>query len=322
MSEKILVTGGAGFVGSYIVDELVNQGKEVKVMDDLRTGRVENIKHVMDKISFLQESVLNQNALDLFMKDVDTVYHLAAEVGVNRVIGRDKDIWENDYIGTEKALNAAVKNKVRKFLFTSTSEVYGKFDQEKLPMRENSSFVADTVYGKAKLDAENLVSEYAEKYNIAGISTRYFNAYGPRQTLNGYCVPHFIDAAMKGENIEIHGDGSQTRDLTYVDDAVALTMSLLDESIADKAKGDSFNIGTGLSVSMLDLSKKIIEMTGSDSEIVYKPKRRPADGYHKLGDATKILETTGLGADISLEEGLQRTIFEHQEKKAYSYRKA
>jgi UDP-glucose 4-epimerase len=310
---NILVTGGAGFVGSYIVEKLVKEGHDVRVIDDLRTGDLKNLESVIDKITFYQDSILNDQALEPLMHKIDVVYHLAAEVGVNRVIGRDKDVWENDYKGTVKVLNKALKYGAEKFLFTSTSEVYGKFDQKRLPMKENDKFKPDTVYGEAKLFSEKIISKYSKHFGITGVSTRYFNAYGPKQTLNGYCVPHFIDAALRGENIKIHGDGSQTRDLTYIDDAVKLTMALLDDNLKDKVKGESFNIGTGFAISMNDLAQKIIEMTGSKSKIVYIPKRRPTDGYHKQGAAMKILKVTGLKPKVGLEEGLEKTIVYHKQ---------
>ncbi len=309
---NILVTGGAGFVGSYIIEKLVNEGHDVRVIDDLRTGQLSNLSKVKDKIMFAEASVLNDYALGTLMHRIDIVYHLAAEVGVNRVIGRDKDVWDNDYESTARVLESALRHGTKKFLFTSSSEVYGKFDQKRLPMKEDDKFKPDTLYGEAKLLGEKLVSAYSKYFDITGVSTRYFNAYGPRQTLNGYCIPHFIDAALKGEDIKIHGDGSQTRDLTYIDDAVNLTMALLDGKLEDKVRGESFNIGTGFAISMNDLAKKIIGITKSKSKIVYVPKRRPTDGYHKQGDATKILKVTGLKPKINLEEGLKKTIEYHQ----------
>jgi len=309
---NVLVTGGAGFVGSYIVEQLVEEGYNVRVMDDLRTGNMKNLEKVIDKIEFCQASILDEVKLEQAMRNIETVYHLAAEVGVNRVIGRDQEVWANDYKGTVRVINKALKHGANKFMFTSTSEVYGKFDQKRLPMKENAKFEPDTIYGKAKLLSEKVVTKYARHYDMTAVSTRYFNAYGPRQTLNGYCVPHFIDAALKGEDIKIHGDGSQTRDLTYIDDAVKLTMALLDKRIKNKVKGEVFNIGTGFAISMNDLAEKIIAMTGSKSRVVYIPKRRPTDGYHKQGDATKILKVTGLKPKVSLEEGLARTIGYHK----------
>lgn len=310
---NVLVTGGAGFVGSYIIEKLIEEGHDVRVIDDLRTGDLNNLKSVIDKITFSKDSILNNKALEPLMHKIDTVYHLAAEVGVNRVIGRDKEVWENDYEGTANVIDTALRYGAKKFLFTSSSEVYGKFDQERLPMKEDDKFKPDTLYGEAKLLGEKLVSAYSQYFNITGVSTRYFNAYGPRQTLNGYCIPHFIDAALKGEDIKIHGDGSQTRDLTYIDDAVSLTMALLDDRLKSEVRGESFNIGTGFAISMNDLANKIIKMTGSKSKIIYIPNRRPTDGYHKKGDATKILEVTGLKPRVGLEEGLAKTIEYHKQ---------
>jgi len=251
---------------------------------------------------------LDKISVSKAMKGVDTVYHMAALVGVDRVMNKDEMVWKIDHEGTKNVLEAAVENGVKRIIFASSSEVYGKFDQESLPMNESQPFEPDTLYGVAKLKAEKLVADYAKEHGFTGVSVRYFNVYGPRQTLNGYCVPHFIDASIKGEEICIHGDGCQTRDLTYVDDAVRLTMALLDDKIKPKANGEVFNIGTGFSISMNDLAGKIIYMTLSDSKMVHIPMRRPTDGYHKQGDASKILNVTGLKPEVSLGDGLERTI--------------
>lgn len=308
MPKKVLVTGAAGFLGSHIVERLVQDGRMVVALDDLSTGLSDNLDGVRKSIDFVHGSIADEMLLDEVMDDIDTIYHMAGAVGVNLVCGRDEDVWAINYAGTRKVLDAAVKHGVQRFLFASTSEVYGHYDPVRLPMREDDDFAPDTPYGEAKLAAEQLVINHANDYGMQCVAARYFNVYGPRQTLNGYCVPHFIDAALKDVAILIHGDGSQTRDLTYVDDAVQLTMALLGENVLEASRGKSFNIGTGSNVPMIDLAKQIVEITGSKSPITYGPKRRPTDGYHKMGDPTRIVSVTGLKPAVSLEEGLERTV--------------
>lgn len=301
--KRALVTGGAGFIGSYLVKALLGNGYEVRVLDNLSTGLYSNVEilNKLGKVKFVYGDILDRDLLSESMGGVEEVYHLAAEVGVNRVLKISKQVlWSNDFTGTKYVLEEAANSKVNFVLFASSSEVYGKFDQEKLPMKEEDKFLPDTLYGEAKLKAEGLCKWFSDEYGIATVCTRYFNVYGPRQTLNGYCVPHFIDAALKNEPLRVHGDGTQTRDLTYIDDAIRLTLVVSDP----KYDKQVFNIGTGFSISMNDLAKKIINLSNSKSKTEYIPKRRPADGYHKCGDASKILNATGFKPETNLEDGL------------------
>ena len=301
---KVLVTGGAGFIGSHLVEKLVAKGEEVVVLDNLTTGNYENLMSVADKIEFIKADILDESALSKAMKNVSVVYHLAAEVGVDYVLKRPEKIRIVNYLGTKKVLEAAVREGVKRFLFASSSEVYGKYGNGNADLEEKMYFKPTTQYGKAKLLSEKLCKKFSEMNNISTICARYFNVFGPRQTMNGYCVPSFVDAALKNKEILIHCDGTQIRDLIYIDDAVKLTVAICN----DKFDRQVFNISTGFSISINDLVKKVIELSNSRSKIRYIPKRRPTDCYNKCGDPSKIFGATGLNARTSLEDGLMRCI--------------
>ena len=303
--QRTLITGGAGFIGSNLVEKLLKKGNQVVVLDNLSTGRRSNLEPFAERIEFIVGDILDTNSLSRAMEGVSTVYHLGAEVGVDRVMKKsEKQILKIDLEGTRRVLDLSVRKGVKTFLFASSSEVYGKVDQKKLPISEDRHFTPDTTYGKAKLLAELLGKDYSRKNGMSVVSIRFFNVYGPGQSLNGYCVPNFINAALTSQDLRIHGDGTQTRDLTYVDDAVKLMISVCDRKFDQQA----FNIGTGNSISMNDLAAKVIRLTGSQSKIKHVKKRRPTDSYHKCGDPRKIRQATGARTEFSLDEGLKKCI--------------
>jgi nucleoside-diphosphate-sugar epimerase len=223
----------------------------------------------------------------------------------------DTEVCETDYLSAVDLFYSAAKAGVGLLLFASSSEVYGKFPQDRLPMKENDRFTPDTVYGWAKFGAELMLDKICKETGMTGVSARYFNVYGPGQTLNGYCVPSFIDFALNDKDILIHGDGFQTRDLTYLDDAINATLSIANY----KSGNQIFNVGTQTEVTMLGLAKIILDLTKSRSKIVFIEPRRPTDLYHKMGDSTKLLNTTGIKPETNLIEGLNTTIRYYQEKR-------
>jgi UDP-glucose 4-epimerase len=305
MSEKILVTGGAGFIGSRLVEYLLKRGDDVAVLDDLSTGKESNLSSVMDQIDYNVGDIRNSETLDKCLDGVETIYHLAAIVGVNLVLRlSDRETLDVDLNGTKMVLEACKDSDVRNIFFASSSEVYGHYPQDKLPMSEADDFTPDTKYGEAKLSAEEMCKDFFEEYGIKTASARYFNVYGPRQTLNGYAVPHMVWAAINNKPIEIHGDGKQIRDFTYIDDTVAATVGICDGGFG----GEVFNIGTGRSINMNDLADLIISLSKSKSEKVYVQKRRPTDLHDKYSNPDKIKKSTGWVPKVGLEEGLARTI--------------
>jgi UDP-glucose 4-epimerase len=307
---NILVTGGAGFIGSSIVSELVKSNNKVTVLDNLSTGSLNNLEDIFSDLEFIKGDIRNPDIMKKAIKKKDIVYHMAAEVGVDRILKKDTEVCEIDYLAAVDLFNIAAKAGIEILLFASSSEVYGKFPQDRLPMKENDRFTPDTVYGWAKYGAELKLKEISEKTEMAGVSVRYFNVYGPRQTLNGYCVPNFINSSLNDHPITIHGDGSQTRDLTYIDDSVKMTLSVADY----KNNGEVFNIGTQTEISMLNLANIIRNLTGSKSRIKSIEPRRPTDLYHKMGDASKILNTTGIKSETNLKEGLIKCIENARDK--------
>jgi len=302
--KNILVTGGAGFIGSSIVKKLVNGSNRITVLDNLSTGSLNNLEDVFSDLEFVNGDIRDSELMKKLIRKKEVVYHMAAEVGVDRVLKKDTEVCETDYLAAVDLFNLAAKAGVEVLLFASSSEVYGKFPQDSLPMEEDDRFTPDTVYGWAKYGAELRLREISEKTKMAGVSVRYFNVYGARQTLNGYCVPNFIYFSLNGRDIIIHGNGSQTRDLTYIDDSVKMSLAVAD----CKNRGEVFNIGTQTEISMLNLANIIRDLTGSKSRIRFIEPRRPTDLYHKMGDASKILNATGIKSETNLNEGLATCI--------------
>jgi UDP-glucose 4-epimerase len=305
MSEKVLVTGGAGFIGSHLVEYLLKRGDHVVVLDDFTTGRKDNLSGVIDHIDYIKGDIRDRKALDKCLDGVGTVYHMAAIVGVN-LVNRlsDSETVNVDLNGTKTLLEGCKESGINNLFFASSSEVYGHYPQEKLPMSENDEFTPDTEYGKAKLSAEMLCKKFFEDYGIKTSSARYFNVYGPRQSLNGYAIPHMIHAAVRNEPLKIHGDGKQIRDFTYIDDTVDASVRICDGGYG----GEVFNIGTGKSINMNDLANIIIRLCDSKSEKEYVQKRRPTDLQDKYSNPNKIKKEIGWEPKIGLEEGLTRTI--------------
>jgi UDP-glucose 4-epimerase len=296
--KKVLVTGGAGFIGFPLAKKLA-EDNHVVVLDNFSTGR----RHNCENFDVIEGDIRNTD-IKKILKDVDVVYHMAAELGVERIAGRDKEVWEVEVEGTKNLLKACVSAGVKKFLFASSSEVYGHYTADKLPMSENHDFKPDTLYGQAKRLCEELCKSYSEKNGLKTISVRYFNVYGPMQTRGGFVIPAFIYSLLNGENIKIHGDGTQTRDFTYVDDAVDATIRVCQDGF-DK---EVFNIGSGKSVSMNELAKTLMDVSGIETGINYVPLRRPTDTHNKYADVTKIRKAVGWSATTGLEDGLRLTI--------------
>ncbi len=318
---KILITGGAGFIGSHLAEELLYQGEEVYVIDNLSTGRLENVKHLAANPHFhiTIETILEEKAVEELTKKCELIFHLAAAVGVRLIIEKPVDTIETNILGTEIVLKSANKFK-RKVILASTSEVYGK--NSKIPFREED----DSVYGPttksrwsyacSKAIDEFLALAYFHEKKLPVVIARLFNTIGPRQTGRyGMVVPSFIQQALLSHPITVYGDGKQSRSFTNVTDVVSALIGLSEHP---KAVGEVFNVGNGREITIERLAILIKKMTNSKSKIVYIPYDKAfekgfEDMIRRVPDITKINHLIGYKPEVNLEESLEKIIDYYRE---------
>ena len=310
---RVLVTGGAGFIGSHLCEQLVNRGDKVFVLDDLSTGRFENIEH-LPGVECVIDSTLNQEIVRDLVREVDVVYHLAATVGVQLVVDQPIQTIVNNIRGAETVLEEACRYR-RKLLITSTSEVYGKGASE--IFREDDDRVLGPThlhrwcYAASKQIDEFLALAYWRAKRHPVVVVRLFNTVGPRQTGRyGMVVPNFVRAALKNETVRVFGDGKQSRCFTYVGDVVPALVKLMDSSAVN---GEIFNIGSRSKVTIEELAKRIIAKTGSTSTLEYIPYDKAyGEGYedmrHREPCLDKIHAAIGYEPKTSLDEIIENVI--------------
>ena len=300
---RALVTGGAGFIGSHIVDRLVEQGVEVKVLDDLSSGRLENLsEHMKEKhVLIVKGDICDHEIVNCAVEDVDVVFHEAALVGVPQSI--KNPVFANDVNvnGTLNLLEASLKHEVKRFVFASSAAIYG--EQRTLPIKEEAVPRPSSPYAVSKLSAEHYSRVYHETYGLATVVFRHFNVYGDRQAGGPYSavITAFLDSLMGNERPVIHGDGEQTRDFVNVNDVVEANMLALEKDCA----GEVFNVATGSSVTINRIFKILQNATG---KIQVKPKfssPREGDIRDSCGDISRISRILGFKPRVSLEEGLE-----------------
>jgi UDP-glucose 4-epimerase len=269
---RVLVTGGAGFIGSHLVDRLVRDGENVTVLDNLETGRLSNLDGALatGQVTFIEGSILNQPLVDQLVSESDFIYHLAAAVGVFNILERPLECLITNIKGTENVLDSAYKF-MRPVLIASSSEVYGKNISDSLHEDDSrilgSPLTLRWSYSQAKAIDETLAFAYWEEKKLPTRIVRFFNTVGPRQLgAYGMVVPRFVSAALANEDITIYGDGKQTRCFGHVADIIE---ALIQVAKSEKTIGTVVNIGNSEEISINDLAKKIIEMTGSRSKITY-----------------------------------------------------
>lgn len=271
---KALITGGAGFIGSHLAEKLLEQGHEVFVIDNLWTGKLENLSKIQknEKFHLVVDTILNESVMNELIFKVDQIYHLAAAVGVKNIMDNPVETIDTNVKGSETVLRLA-NNFKKKVLIASTSEVYGKHLDHTLS--EDDNRVMGSVkkrrwaYACSKtLDEFQALAYYDEK-KLPVVIVRLFNTVGPRQIGRyGMVLPSFVQSALLGKPITVFGDGTQSRSFTHVIDVVGALIDLMNEP---RAEGDIFNVGNGKEVTIKDLAVKVKEMTGSDSEIEYIP---------------------------------------------------
>ena len=325
---RSLITGGAGFVGSHLSEELLRRGDEVFVIDDLSTGRIDNIEPLKrnPKFHYVIDSVHNERVLAEWIDRCDVVYHLAAAVGVKLIVESPVNTIETNVHGTEVVLKLANKKK-KKVLITSTSEVYGK--SMAVPFREDQDLVLGPTtkgrwsYACSKAIDEFLAIAYWHEKRLPVIIVRLFNTVGPRQTGRyGMVIPNFVQQALNNEPITVYGDGEQSRAFGYVGDIVR---ALADLARHPQAVGEVFNIGNTTEITMNALAERIRQMTGSLSEIVHIPYDRAyeqgfEDMPRRVPDISKIQRLTGYQPSVELDEILERVIadFRNSEEREFA----
>ncbi len=311
---KVLVTGGAGFIGSHLCDALVQAGHRVTAIDDLSTGRLSNIAHLAGTpgFCFAYESIMHEAVMDRLVSDCDVIYHLASAVGVELIISRPVEVIERCVLGTEIVLRTAQRYK-KKVLITSTSEVYGK--SGRIPFSENDDRVLGPTtksrwsYSCAKAVDEFLALAYQKEKRIAVVIVRLFNTVGPRQTGHyGMVVPRFVQQALSRKPLTVYGDGSQRRCFVYVRDVVGALIRVMEHP---GAVGQIFNVGNNEEVSILQLAQRVIELTHSTSRIEMIPydvayEAGFEDMARRVPDLTKIRALIRYQPLVSLDEIIVR----------------
>ena len=317
---RVLITGGAGFIGSHLADAYITRGDEVYVLDDLSTGSIYNIEHLIGHPRFHHtiDSVQNRAVTAELVDRADVVFHLAAAVGVRLIIESPIQTIENNLQGVEVILELAAK-KQRRVLIASTSEVYGR--STALPFREDGDLVLGPStasrwsYACAKLMDEFLALAYSRERKLPTIVVRLFNTVGPRQTGHyGMVLPSFVRQALAGDPITVFGDGTQSRCFGYVGDVVGALMALMDHP---GATGEVFNVGATEEITILGLAERVKALTGSSSEIVLIPYSEAyEDGFddmpRRVPDLTKIGKLVGYRATTTLDQIIEHVIQYHE----------
>lgn len=313
-----LITGGAGFIGSHLAEELLRKGHRLYIIDDLSTGSEQNILHLKNdpNLIFVKDSVTNDIIMRKLVDTCDVVYHLAAAVGVKYIMENPLRSIETNVRGTEVVLELASKDR-KKVLIASSSEVYGKNTSAVYTENADSIFGSSKTirwnYAVSKMLDEFLSFAYHREKGVPTVIVRFFNICGPRQSERyGMVIPRFVKQALLGHPITIYGDGKQTRSFTHVNDAVRGIMALME---TPDAEGDIFNVGNPDGISIEDLAKRIKTMTGSSSEIVYIPYEQAyGEGFEdmrfRVPDVTKIHNTVGYIPELKLDDML-RMVIEH-----------
>jgi UDP-glucose 4-epimerase len=301
---KVLVTGGAGFIGSHLVDKLISRGYSVVVLDNFHSGEMESFRKILGRESFevIEGDIRDRKAVREAMDGVDAVVHLAALIDVEESVNNPLETHDVNVNGTLNVLNEAVRSGVRKLLFASSTAVYGEGNP--LPLREEHSLNPISPYAASKVSAEYYCKAFNNCYGLSTVVLRFFNVYGLGQKHSSYSgvISKFLQNALNGEPLILYGDGEQARDFIYVDDVVEATVLALENG---DSKGETFNVCTGKPTAVNELVQIVKEVVKRDLKVIYD-KPRKGDIKNNYGDPSKTEEILGFKAKISLREGLER----------------
>ncbi len=301
---KALVTGGAGFIGSHLVEALVKRGGRVRIVDNLSAGALKNLKAVSSRVEFIRGDIREESVLRRAVRGVEVVYHQAALRSVPKSVDNPSAYHDVNVTATFHLLRLAKEAGVRRVVYASSSSVYG--DRTPLPQSEQILPRPQSPYAASKLAMEVYCMMFTRLYGLETVGLRYFNVFGPRQSLeNKYAVavPKFITSMINGEPPPIHGDGRQTRDFTYVGNVVQANLKA---AAARKAPGEVFNIASGSHHSVRELAELIREILGVQTRPKFGPKRR-GDVLHTWADIRKAKRLLGYRVVVPFDEGVRRT---------------
>lgn len=318
--QRILITGGAGFIGSHLAETLIARGDDVVIIDDLSTGSFDNIAHLTAHPNFhyVIESISNPMVMDRLVSECDVIYHLAAVVGVELIVEDPAHVIETNILGTHVVLQTAARYR-KKILVASTSEVYGK--SAKIPFSEEDDRVLGATsksrwaYAETKAIDEFLALAYAQKFELPVVICRFFNTVGPRQTGQyGMVIPRLVQQALRKESVTVYGDGSQSRCFCNVKDVIRAILTLMQDP---QAEGQIFNIGSTEEISITDLARKVVTLVRGESaladpeSIIYIPYEKAygagfEDMQRRMPDIGKINALCGWQPEIALEETLKQ----------------
>lgn len=320
-----VITGGAGFIGSHLADALVARGDRITIVDDLTTGSLMNIEHLLaePRVEFVEATVTDASVLDDALEGADTCFHLASAVGVHLIVDHPLASLQRNVAGMQNVVEASHRHSTR-LVLASTSEIYGKGGTKLLHEDSDRVLGAPTrarwTYANAKSYGEMLAYGYHAEYGAENTVVRFFNTVGPRQTgMYGMVVPSFVRQALRGEDITVFGDGTQSRCFTHVRDSID---ALLRVAECDECLGRPFNVGNTTEVTIQELAEEIVRMTGSGSRIRHVPYAEAyGEGFEELGsrrpDTTALEQTTGWQASHTVEEAIDEIIL-HESAEAAS----
>jgi len=303
--KRVLVTGGAGFIGSHIVDRLVDLGADVVVLDDLSSGKLENLSQSQDKIKFIKGDIRDEKDLEAALDGVDAVSHQAAWRSVPESVDKPWEYNEVNVGGTLKLFLKAKEKGIRRIVCASSSSVYGERDS--FPEKENEIAKPISPYAVTKLIVEQYSYGFSKLYNMEIVNLRYFNVYGPRQSLDdeyAVVIPKFINCLFEGESPPIYGDGDQERDFTYIDNVVDINLQCL---VKENIAGEIFNVGLGFPNSVNKLLENLKKIIQSSVEAKYCPERL-GDVRKTHADIEKAKKLLGFSPKVDFVQGLKKTV--------------